>query len=116
MIKPPLVHGEVTYDHFRWLGIRVGTIIDARVHEKARIPAALLTIDLGDAGVATSVAQLLDHYSLQQLVGKQIVCVTGLGTKRIAGVKSEVLCLAAVTSSGSILVCPDLGAPNGSEV
>ena len=109
--------GEPTYAQFRTLDIRVGTVVHAEPNAAARVPAYIIKIDFGpDLGVMTSSAQITEHYDPASLVGTQLVAVTNFPTKRIAGVKSEVLLLAAVTENGSVLLRPDLAVADGCRV
>lgn len=97
--------------------IHAGTVLSARVHGKARKPAYVMEIDFG-AGLGTRVssAQITDFYGTDGLVGRQVVAVTSLPPLRVAGVKSEVLVLGAVTPEGVVLLAPDQKVPNGSRV
>lgn len=94
----------IEYEDFAKIDLRIGQIVTAAVNPKARRPAYVLTIDLGELGTKTSSAQITDHYSAEQLVGQQVVCVTNFAPKRIAGVKSEVLVLGAVERDGAVVL------------
>jgi tRNA-binding protein len=116
-MNSPLHTPNCTFDDFLKVDIRTGTIIDAKLNEKARIPAYILRIDFGTLGIKTSSAQITEHYSAQALIGTQIVAVINFPPKRVAGVQSEVLVLAVVSEkSGTILLRPDSAVPNGQRV
>jgi len=52
-----------TFDDFLKPDIRVGTITDTKVFEKARKPAYQLQVDFGEEiGVKKSSVQITDHY------------------------------------------------------
>ena len=87
---------EISFDDFLKVEIRIGTVLEARLNEKARKPAYVLTLDFGPCGIKTSSAQLTKHYQPEDLVGMQVVAVLNFPAKRIAGVKSEVLILGAM--------------------
>lgn len=107
----------ITYADFTKVDIRVGTILDAQINEKARAPAYILTIDFGSLGIKTSSAQITANYSAEELKGKQIIAVTNFSPKRVAGVKSEVLVLACVCPErGSVLLEPDRIVSNDARV
>ena len=105
---------EISFDDFLKVQILTGTIVDARINPKARVPAFVIDIDFGPHGRRTSSAQLTANYSPESLVGKQIVAVTNFPAKRIAGVKSEVLLLGAVSGThGVVLLEPTFPVEDG---
>jgi tRNA-binding protein len=95
--------------------IRVGTILEAHPFPEARKPAIKLMIDFGpDLGIKWSSAQITTYYTPETLVGRQIVAATNLGTKRIAGLTSEVLVLGAMESPTTVvLLAVDRPVENG---
>ena len=108
---------EISFEEFLRVRMLTGTIVEARVNPKARVPAFVIEIDFGPHGRRTSSAQLTRNYAPETLVGKQIVAVTNFPPKRIAGVKSEVLILGAVSeSSGVVLLEPTFPVENGARI
>ena len=104
-------------DAFRTLEMRVGKIVKAERHAAARKPAYILSIDFGPAGVKTSSAQLTDLYNPEELIGRLVVAATNLGTRRIAGVSSEVLVLGAPDEQGRVvLLAAERAVPLGGRV
>ena len=105
---------EIEFGEFQKVEMRTGTIVDAKLNPKARVPAFILRIDFGAEGSRTSSAQLTRNYTAEQLVGKQVVAVMNFAPKRIAGVKSEVLVLGAVCDEhGVVLLEPSFPVHNG---
>jgi len=97
--------------------IRSGTIIEATLNVKARVPAYTLKIDFGELGIRLSSAQLTKNYRLEDLPGLQVFAVVNFPVKRIAGIKSEVLVLG--TDSGDndvVLLGPRSSVANGLRV
>ncbi|GAB3298024.1 tRNA-binding protein [Epidermidibacterium keratini] len=108
---------SLTWEQFAQVDIRIGTITAAAPNVKARRPAYVLSIDLGELGTRTSSAQITDHYVPDDLVGRQVACVVNFAPKRIAGVKSQVLVLGGVLADDSVvLLRPDSPVPDGRPV
>ena len=92
-------------DDFFAIDIRVGTVLAARPFPEARKPSIQLEIDFGpDLGVRRSSAQLTVHYTPDTLVGRQVIAVTNIGTRRIAGFTSEVLVLGAMPNATEVVL------------
>ena len=91
-------------DAFRMLEIRVGRIVKAEIHTAARKPAYTLSIDFGPPGLKTSSAQLTGLYRPEELIGRLVIAATNLGTRRIAGVNSEVLVLGVPDEAGRVVL------------
>lgn len=97
--------------------LRVGTVVAARVNPAARKPALVLEIDFGPLGRRTSSAQIAALYTPETLVGRQVVAVVNLPPRRVAGVVSEVLVLAAVDpAAGTVLLAPERRVADGTPV
>ena len=109
---------KITYEDFRKVDIRVGTILSLRKNEKARQPALILEIDFGTRiGLKTSSAKITHHYNPENLIGKQIIAVSNFPDKNIAGIVSEVLILGALEKDGKVvLLHPSQKVENGLEV
>ncbi len=104
----------ITYEDFLKPEIRTGTILTAQPFPAARKPAFQLTIDFGPLGIKRSSAQITAHYSMEELVGKQIVAVVNFPVKQIANFFSECLVLGVVQSDDTvILLQPDKPVANG---
>ena len=106
---------EISFDDFLAVDIRVGTIIVAEEFPEARKPAYKLQIDFGDEiGIKKSSAQITDHYSTDDLVGRQVIAVVNFPPRQIGPVRSEVLTLGLSDEGGRIvLLAPDQKVPNG---
>lgn len=106
-----------SFEDFMKLDIRVGTIVSAKVFEKAKKPAYQLQVDFGEEiGVKKSSAQITDHYSTDDLVGKQVLAVVNFPPRQIADFMSEVLVLGTYSEGGVVLIAPDKPVKNGDKL
>lgn len=107
-----------TPDDFFAIDLRVGTVVRADAFPEARKPSLKLEIDFGpELGRRQSSAQLTTHYRPDLLVGRQVVAVTNIGERRIAGFTSQVLVLGAMpTPSEVVLLGPDHAVANGTRI
>ena len=114
----PQITPQITYDDFRRVDIRVGTITAVEPFPEARRPAVKLTIDFGAAiGTRRSSAQIVTHYKIDELVGRQVAAVVNFPPRQIGKFISEVLVLGFPDVDGAVvLVRPDLTVPNGGKL
>lgn len=106
-----------TFDDFMKLDIRVGTITEAKVFAKARKSAYQLVVDFGsDIGLKKSSAQITQHYSPEELIGKQVLAVVNFPPRQIADFMSEVLVLGTYSEGGVVLIRPDMPVANGDKL
>lgn len=105
------------FDDFLKLDIRVGTIVEAKVFEKAKKPAYKLRVDFGlELGVKNSSAQITELYTSEDLVGKQVLAVVNFPPRQIADFMSEVLVLGTYSEGGVVLITTDKDVKNGDKL
>lgn len=107
--------GPISYDDFLKVDIRVGRIVEALPFPQARKPAYKLTIDFGpEIGCKRSSAQITTHYTLEELVGRQVLAVVNFPPRQIGPFMSEVLTLGLPDATGEVvLLAPGQEVPLG---
>ena len=109
---------EISYDDFKKIKIKVGTVLEVIKNEKARKPSLVIKVDFGkEIGIKQSSAQITHYYNAENLVGKQVIGVCNFPNKNIAGILSEVLVLGAIETDGKvILLHPSQKTENGLDI
>jgi tRNA-binding protein len=97
----------IGYEEFERVEMRVGRVTRAEPFPEARKPAYRLWIDFGELGEKRSSAQITGLYEPADLVGRQVIAVTNLGSRQIAGFVSEVLVLGVDAGGDVALLAPD---------
>ena len=108
----------ISFDTFLNVDIRAGTVVRAEPFPEARKPALRLWIDFGEKiGTRKSSAQITDHYTADDLVGRQVAAVVNFAPRQIGPFMSEVLTLGFADHDGAIvLISPDSSVPDGARL
>lgn len=105
------------FEDFLKLDIRVGTIWEAKNFEKAKKPAYQLKIDFGsEIGIKKSSAQITNLYTIEQLIGRQILAIVNFPPRQIADFMSEVLVLGIYSENDVVLITPTQQVMNGDKL
>ena len=109
---------EISWSDFEKIELRVGKILEAKVFPEARKPAYIITADFGpEIGIKRSSAQITEHYSSTELIGKQIVGVINFPVKQIGPIMSEFLLTGFYQEDGSVIIAvPEREAELGSRL
>lgn len=108
---------NLSWEDFEKIDMRVGTILDVQEFPKAQKPAYQLTIDFGDLGVKKSSAQIVKLYSMEELIGKQVIAVVNFPPKQIANFISECLVMGIYKEDHDVvLITSDKKINNGCKV
>ena len=108
----------IAFDAFLNVDIRAGTVVRAEPFPEARKPALKIWIDFGEKiGTRKSSAQITDHYTADDLVGRQVAAVVNLAPRQIGPFMSEVLTLGFADHDGAVvLISPDSSVPDGARL
>jgi methionine--tRNA ligase beta chain len=104
----------ISIDEFRKIELKVGTVRSAEPHPNAD-KLVVLQVDLG-AEQRQICAGIRNHYTPEELVGRQIVVVANLETARLRGLESQGMLLAASDGERVILLTPEKPVEAGSRV
>lgn len=106
---------DITFDDFLKIDIRKGTVIKAEPYPEARKPAIKVWVDFGgELGVKKSSAQIVAHYTPEDLIGKQVLAVVNFPPRQIGKFMSEILVLGLPDENDNVvLLTADKHVPNG---
>lgn len=109
---------EISWNDFEKVALCAGTIIDVQAFPEARKPAYIVTVDFGEKlGTRKSSAQITDLYSMEDLMGRQVVAVVNFPKKQIGPMQSECLITGFYRDDGAVvLAVPEQEIPNGSRL
>ncbi len=92
----------ITFEEFQKLDMQIGEILEA-----SQIPGSRnlikITVSFG-AEKRQAVAGLLQHYKPESLVGKKCAFVLNLQKRKMMGVESQCMILAAEDNKGNVIV------------
>ena len=106
---------RISIKDFQRMDIRVGRVLKAE-----RIPGTekliRLEVDIGEERPRQLVAGVADYYTPEELLGKNIVVLANLEAKKIRGVVSNGMLLAADVNGRPYILTVDDEVPPGSPV
>jgi methionine--tRNA ligase beta chain len=105
---------EITIDEFNRVDLRIAEVLEAKVVAGAD-KLLELRIRIGET-TRTLVAGIAQQYAPGSLVGRKIVVVANLKPRRVRGVESQGMLLAASDGDRPILLAPDRDVPSGARV
>jgi methionyl-tRNA synthetase len=116
--KPPIapIAEQITIDDFAKVDLRVGEVKSAEP-VKGADKLLHLQIDIGDAEPRTIVAGIALAYKPEQLIGRKVVIVANLQPRKLRGITSHGMIVAASIESGPPVLAGFLeDIPNGARL
>ena len=106
---------EIPFDDFMKLELRIGKVEEATLIPESR-NLLKLVVDFGSEK-RQSVAGLLRYYKPEELVDKKFVFVLNLQRRKLMGIESQCMVLAAEDNEGNvILLSPEKDIAAGSRI
>lgn len=109
---------KINWSDFERIDLRAGTVVEVEDFPEARKPAYKVKIDFGEEiGHRKASARITEHYSREDLLGKQVICVLNFPPKQIGPFISECLLTGLYLEDGSVvLAVPDQKVSNGAKL
>ena len=109
---------SISWDEFKAVGLRAGTVIKVEDFPEARKPAWIITVDFGSRiGIKKTSAQITDLYSPKELLGRQIIAVVNFPPRQIGPFMSEFLLTGFYRKDGAVVMAvPEREVPDGAEL
>lgn len=117
MTNPDAVPQKETieFDDFVKMDMRVGTILEAEKVEKAD-KLLKMKVDTG-IDTRTIVSGIAEHFTPEELIGKQVTVLANLAPRKIRGVESQGMLLLTEDADGKLVfMTPETEAPNGATI
>ncbi|MEM8606498.1 MAG: methionine--tRNA ligase [Myxococcota bacterium] len=103
----------VEFDDFVKVDLRVGLVKEAEKVEKSK-KLLKLQIDLGEETPRQILAGISEHYEAADLIGKRVVVVANLKPRKLMGLESQGMVLAASDDNGLCVLSVDADLEPGS--
>ncbi len=102
-VAPPEVPAVITIDDFMKIHLKVAKVLEAeRMPKSQRL--LKLKVDAGEAEPRTILAGIAESYEPEAMIGKTIVIVANLAPRKMMGIESSGMVLAASPDGGAAIV------------
>jgi len=105
----------VSFEEFTKMDLRIGKITKAEPVAGSRNLIKML-IDVGNGEVRQAVAGIAQYYNAKELEGKQVAVIANLQPKKMFGLESNVMILAAEDEKTVSMLLPDRPVKVGSKI
>jgi len=104
-----------SFEDFSKLELKVGTVVEAEeVEESERL--IKLRVDLGEGKHRQTLVGVKQWYKAEEFVGKQVIIVANLEARKIMGLESQGMMLAADSKDGPIFLTVPRKVPAGTKI
>ena len=111
-----MTEGIVNFDDWSKLDFRVGQIINVEEIEDAD-KLLKLTVNLGEEiGERVVCAGIKEYYSKEELLNKKIVLFVNLTPRKLRGIESQGMILAANEDGKPVLIIPEKDVKLGTQI
>ena len=93
----------IDYNFFKKMDIRVGTVVEAEKVPKSRNLLKLI-VDLGDKEPAQVISGISNDYTPEELKDKKFVFLTNIKPRKLMGLESQAMILAADVNREAVLL------------
>ena len=105
----------VSFEEFTKMDLRIGKISKAEPVSGSRNLVKML-IDVGGGDIRQAVAGIAQYYDIKELQGRQVAVIANLQPKKMFGIESNVMILAAEDEKTVSILLPDRPVKVGSKV
>jgi methionine--tRNA ligase beta chain len=105
----------ITIDDFTKIEIKVGTVLEAE-EVKGSDKLIKLTVDLGEEKPRTVLTGMKSWHQPDHFKGKQLVFVVNLEPRKMMGMESQGMVMAADPEEGPVLLVPEKEVPAGTKI
>lgn len=105
----------INFEDFSKVELKIGIVIEAEEVEGSE-KLLKLKVDLGEESVRQILAGIKQHYSPDDIKGKQIVVVANLEPRKLMGLTSEGMMLVADADEGMVFLTSEKEVPVGTVI
>nr|MBA2321428.1 methionine--tRNA ligase subunit beta [Deltaproteobacteria bacterium] len=111
----PATTTEIVYDDFAKIQLRTGKVMEATKHPNAD-KLIVLKVDVGEAQPRQILAGIASKFTPEELVGRSVIVVVNLAPRKLRGLESHGMLLAAGGDKGVIELATVADCPPGEVV
>ncbi|MCX2564607.1 tRNA-binding protein [Acetobacter thailandicus] len=106
----------VPWSDFQKILIVAGTITRVEAFPEARKPAFKVWVNFGSYGERKTSAQITRLYTVDELIGRQVIGILNFEEKQIGPFRSQFLLSGFETENGVVLSAPERRVPDGTRL